>query len=154
MIAPQFKHFQKLRDFIEMKLPPGFPVKVDIPVSKHITFKLNFTLFYTNIFSKFMFILGFANCIGSRHLSRFWMERDWHRQSAVGRPIQCAHRLHWGSLPLSRLVEFGTFRPNFGVFELQQLVQLSAWISRFLCVRKDMPTLYHVHQWGWNKQSF
>ena len=32
VIAPQFKHFQKLRDFIEMKLPPGFPVKVDIPV--------------------------------------------------------------------------------------------------------------------------
>ena len=33
VIAPQFKHFQKLRDFIEMKLPPGFPVKVDIPVN-------------------------------------------------------------------------------------------------------------------------
>ena len=40
VIAPQFKHFQKLRDFIEMKLPPGFPVKVDIPVSKHITFQI------------------------------------------------------------------------------------------------------------------
>ncbi|CAB4062188.1 ANKRD13 [Lepeophtheirus salmonis] len=32
IVAPQFKHFQKLRDFVEMKLPPGFPVKVDVPV--------------------------------------------------------------------------------------------------------------------------
>jgi len=27
VVAP-FKHFTKLREFIKMKLPPGFPVKV------------------------------------------------------------------------------------------------------------------------------
>lgn len=27
VIAP-FKHFNKLREFIQMKLPPGFPVKI------------------------------------------------------------------------------------------------------------------------------
>lgn len=42
MIAPQFKHFQKLRDFIEMKLPPGFPVKVDIPVLPTVSARVTF----------------------------------------------------------------------------------------------------------------
>ena len=28
VIAPQFKHFDKLRDFVSMKLPPGFPIQV------------------------------------------------------------------------------------------------------------------------------
>jgi len=27
VMAP-FKHFQKLREFVRMKLPPGFPVKI------------------------------------------------------------------------------------------------------------------------------
>lgn len=27
VIAP-FKHFAKLREFVQMKLPPGFPVKI------------------------------------------------------------------------------------------------------------------------------
>lgn len=27
VIAP-FKHFNKLREFVQMKLPPGFPVKL------------------------------------------------------------------------------------------------------------------------------
>ena len=54
IIAPQFKHFQKLRDFVEMKLPPGFPVKVDIPVlptvSARVTFRVseNCTLRFWN----------------------------------------------------------------------------------------------------------
>lgn len=42
VIAPQFKHFQKLRDFIEMKLPPGFPVKVDIPVLPTVSARVTF----------------------------------------------------------------------------------------------------------------
>lgn len=29
VIAP-FKHFAKLRDFVNLKLPPGFPVKLGI----------------------------------------------------------------------------------------------------------------------------
>lgn len=31
VIAP-FKHFSKLRDFFLFKLPPGFPIKIDIPI--------------------------------------------------------------------------------------------------------------------------
>lgn len=42
IIAPQFKHFQKLRDFVEMKLPPGFPVKVDIPVLPTVSARVTF----------------------------------------------------------------------------------------------------------------
>ena len=30
VIAPQFKHFGKLREFINMKLPPGFPIQVSL----------------------------------------------------------------------------------------------------------------------------
>jgi hypothetical protein len=29
VIAP-FKHFNKLREFVQMKLPPGFPVKIGL----------------------------------------------------------------------------------------------------------------------------
>ena len=29
VIAPQFKHFNKLRDFVKLKLPPGFPIQVN-----------------------------------------------------------------------------------------------------------------------------
>eukprot|EP00095_Tigriopus_kingsejongensis_P003931 maker-scaffold1649_size32179-snap-gene-0.7 protein:Tk03931 transcript:maker-scaffold1649_size32179-snap-gene-0.7-mRNA-1 annotation:"ankyrin repeat domain-containing protein 13c-like isoform x2" len=42
IIAPQFKHFQKLRDFVELKLPPGFPVKVDIPVLPTVSARVTF----------------------------------------------------------------------------------------------------------------
>lgn len=42
VIAPQFKHFQKLRDFIDMKLPPGFPVKIDIPVLPTVSARVTF----------------------------------------------------------------------------------------------------------------
>lgn len=41
VIAP-FKHFSKLRDFIEVKLPPGFPVKLDIPILPTVTAKITF----------------------------------------------------------------------------------------------------------------
>lgn len=41
VIAP-VKHFAKLREFIEMKLPPGFPVKVDIPILPTITTRVSF----------------------------------------------------------------------------------------------------------------
>jgi hypothetical protein len=30
VIAPQFKHFHKLRDFVSLKLPPGFPIQVNL----------------------------------------------------------------------------------------------------------------------------
>ncbi|KAL1117310.1 hypothetical protein AAG570_004636 [Ranatra chinensis] len=41
VIAP-FKHFSKLREFIQMKLPPGFPVKIDIPILPTVTAKITF----------------------------------------------------------------------------------------------------------------
>jgi hypothetical protein len=41
VIAP-VKHFAKLREFVEMKLPPGFPVKVDIPILPTITARVSF----------------------------------------------------------------------------------------------------------------
>ena len=41
VVAP-VKHFSKLREFVEMKLPPGFPVKVDIPILPTITTRVNF----------------------------------------------------------------------------------------------------------------
>lgn len=41
IIAP-FKHFSKLREFILMKLPPGFPVKIDIPILPTVTAKITF----------------------------------------------------------------------------------------------------------------
>lgn len=36
VIAP-YKHFHKLRQFVDMKLPQGFPVKLDIPVFPTVT---------------------------------------------------------------------------------------------------------------------
>ncbi|RXG55029.1 Ankyrin repeat domain-containing protein 13C [Armadillidium vulgare] len=44
VIAP-FKHFAKLRDFIQMKLPPGFPVKIDIPILPTVSAKITFQEF-------------------------------------------------------------------------------------------------------------
>jgi len=45
VIAPQFKHFQKLRDFVVMKLPPGFPIQVNIPVLPTVSAKVTFSDF-------------------------------------------------------------------------------------------------------------
>lgn len=44
VIAP-FKHFNKLREFVLMKLPPGFPVKIDIPILPTVTAKITFQEF-------------------------------------------------------------------------------------------------------------
>uniref|UniRef100_A0A8C4Q9V4 Ankyrin repeat domain 13C n=1 Tax=Eptatretus burgeri TaxID=7764 RepID=A0A8C4Q9V4_EPTBU len=46
IVAP-FKHFNKLREFVQMKLPPGFPVKLDIPVFPTITATVTFQEFRT-----------------------------------------------------------------------------------------------------------
>lgn len=45
VIAPQFKHFNKLRDFVRLKLPPGFPIQVNIPVLPTVSAKVTFTDF-------------------------------------------------------------------------------------------------------------
>jgi len=45
VIAPQFKHFGKLREFIDRKLPPGFPMQVNIPVLPTVSAKVTFTNF-------------------------------------------------------------------------------------------------------------
>ena len=41
VVAP-FKHFNQLREFVLMKLPPGFPVKIDIPIVPTIMEKITF----------------------------------------------------------------------------------------------------------------
>ena len=41
VMAP-FKHFSKLKDFINMKIPPGFPVKVEVPVLPTIAATVTF----------------------------------------------------------------------------------------------------------------
>ncbi|VDK75316.1 unnamed protein product [Litomosoides sigmodontis] len=43
-VAP-FKHFDKLRCFCKMKLPPGFPVRVEIPILPTISAKVTFQKF-------------------------------------------------------------------------------------------------------------
>merc|ERR1712241_905810 len=45
VIAPQFKHFKKLRNFVQLKLPPGFPIQVNIPVLPTVSAKITFTEF-------------------------------------------------------------------------------------------------------------
>jgi len=44
IIAP-FKQFSKLREFLLHKLPPGFPVKIEIPVFPTVTAKVTFQEF-------------------------------------------------------------------------------------------------------------
>jgi len=63
VVAP-VKHIGKLRDFIEMKLPPGFPVKVDIPILPTITARVikdaNIFVFYF-LFFKYSFQVSFQD---------------------------------------------------------------------------------------------
>ncbi|XP_028832315.1 ankyrin repeat domain-containing protein 13C-A-like isoform X2 [Denticeps clupeoides] len=54
VIAP-FKHFNKLREFVQMKLPPGFPVKLDIPVFPTITATVTFQEFRYDEFQESLF---------------------------------------------------------------------------------------------------
>ncbi|XP_075229573.1 ankyrin repeat domain-containing protein 13C-A [Lycorma delicatula] len=57
VIAP-FKHFSKLREFVQMKLPPGFPVKIDIPILPTITAKITFQEFgFRNDISPYLFVI-------------------------------------------------------------------------------------------------
>ncbi|EFO21513.1 hypothetical protein LOAG_06976 [Loa loa] len=44
IVAP-FKHFDKLRCFCKMRLPPGFPVRVEIPILPTISAKVTFQKF-------------------------------------------------------------------------------------------------------------
>ncbi|KAG8035497.1 hypothetical protein G9C98_006943 [Cotesia typhae] len=44
-VTAPFKHFGKLRQFVQMKLPPGFPVKIDIPILPTVTAKITFQEF-------------------------------------------------------------------------------------------------------------
>lgn len=44
VIAP-FKHFTKLREFVTLKLPNGFPVKIDIPILPTVSAKITFSQF-------------------------------------------------------------------------------------------------------------
>ncbi|CAL8089588.1 unnamed protein product [Orchesella dallaii] len=44
-VVTPFKHLKKLREFVTMKLPPGFPVKIEIPILPTITAKITFQEF-------------------------------------------------------------------------------------------------------------
>ncbi|VDO30567.1 unnamed protein product [Brugia timori] len=44
IVAP-FKHFDKLRCFCKMKMPPGFPVRIEIPILPTISAKVTFQKF-------------------------------------------------------------------------------------------------------------
>ncbi|XP_046841469.1 ankyrin repeat domain-containing protein 13C-B-like isoform X2 [Xenia sp. Carnegie-2017] len=48
VIAP-FKHFDKLKDFVSLKLPPGFPVRVEIPVLPTIVARITFQKFEAEV---------------------------------------------------------------------------------------------------------
>ncbi|XP_038049547.1 ankyrin repeat domain-containing protein 13C-like isoform X2 [Patiria miniata] len=41
-VLTPMKHFQKLRDFMSIKMPPGFPIKIDVPVLPTITARVTF----------------------------------------------------------------------------------------------------------------
>ncbi|XP_072297766.1 ankyrin repeat domain-containing protein 13C-like [Eucyclogobius newberryi] len=56
VVAP-FKHFNKLREFVQMKLPPGFPVKLDIPVFPTITATVTFQEFRYDEFDESIFFI-------------------------------------------------------------------------------------------------
>ncbi|KAK9538556.1 hypothetical protein VZT92_003718 [Zoarces viviparus] len=56
VIAP-LKHFNKLREFVQMKLPPGFPVKLDIPVFPTITATVTFQEFRYDVFEESTFFI-------------------------------------------------------------------------------------------------
>uniref|UniRef100_A0A3Q2Y7R7 Ankyrin repeat domain 13C n=1 Tax=Hippocampus comes TaxID=109280 RepID=A0A3Q2Y7R7_HIPCM len=56
VIAP-FKHFNKLREFVQLKLPPGFPVKLDIPVFPTITATVTFQEFRYDSFDETIFTI-------------------------------------------------------------------------------------------------
>lgn len=44
VVAP-FRHFSKLREFVALKLPSGFPVKIDIPILPTVSAKITFQEF-------------------------------------------------------------------------------------------------------------
>ncbi|XP_071486603.1 ankyrin repeat domain-containing protein 13C-B-like [Diadema setosum] len=44
-VLTSMKHFSKLREFVELKLPPGFPIKIDVPVLPTITARVTFQAF-------------------------------------------------------------------------------------------------------------
>ncbi|XP_055643456.1 ankyrin repeat domain-containing protein 13C isoform X2 [Toxorhynchites rutilus septentrionalis] len=57
VIAP-FKHFSKLREFVTLKLPGGFPVKIDIPILPTVSAKITFQKFeFRNDISPDLFVI-------------------------------------------------------------------------------------------------
>lgn len=45
IMSPSNEHFDKLRDFISMQLPPGFPVQVEIPLLLFLSARITFRRF-------------------------------------------------------------------------------------------------------------
>ncbi|XP_019854512.1 PREDICTED: ankyrin repeat domain-containing protein 13C-A-like [Amphimedon queenslandica] len=56
VIAP-YKHFHKLRQFVNLKLPPGFPVKLEIPVFPTVTAIITLQSYKTSQFPPSHFLI-------------------------------------------------------------------------------------------------
>lgn len=68
VMAP-FKHFSKLKDFINMKIPPGFPVKVEIPVLPTISATVTFQSYKEESHDSEMFQIPDSYYEDSAHFS-------------------------------------------------------------------------------------
>jgi len=47
-VTAPFKHFAKLRDFVNLKLPPGFPVKLGTLCVNHLTNESSINCVFTD----------------------------------------------------------------------------------------------------------
>lgn len=47
ILSPSNEHFHKLREFISLKLPPGFPVQVELPVLMFLSARITFRNYET-----------------------------------------------------------------------------------------------------------
>lgn len=47
ILSPSNEHFDKLREFISLKLPPGFPVQVELPVLMFLSARITFRNYQT-----------------------------------------------------------------------------------------------------------
>lgn len=47
ILSPSNEHFDKLREFISLKLPPGFPVQVELPVLMFLSARITFRNYKT-----------------------------------------------------------------------------------------------------------
>ncbi|CAK8689558.1 ankyrin repeat domain-containing protein 13C-B-like [Clavelina lepadiformis] len=80
-LGPKAKIFTKLRDFISVHLPPGFPVRIDIPIFPTIKATVNFTQFeFRNSIPDSMFTVP----TGYREVPGWFEKTSKARQTETG----------------------------------------------------------------------